>query len=201
MKLRLAALTAACALLGSGAAFLLPGSAPDAEALTAADLVGIWTLRLGGDGWQRDDGGVLQSRIRGKAYLVVEHADPDRNTGRVNLLITLDADAQASLLGAAVPDPAMAPAFKATAAVIGNSISAISTGQADYVNALNLRFDADGKRAGGAWFLAFPAADATDSATFATGLVVTVRGKRVRTGKPIDLPIPNLPVTGTLGSR
>jgi len=197
MKPRFAALSAAVALLGAGAAFLLPGSVPDAEALTASDLVGIWKLTLRGDGWQRADGGVRESRVKGAALLVVEHADPDRNTGRVNIEITLDADATESLLGDAVPPAGTAPAFKATAAVIGNSISAIYAGQPDYVNALNLRFEADGKHAGGAWFLAFPATDAADTATFATGLVVNVRGKRVRSGKPV---VPK-PAADTLGSR
>lgn len=175
---------AAAALAGAGAAFLLPGSAPDARAFTASDLEGVWKLRLGGEGWQRAGGGYREARVRGTAQLVVESADLDRNTGRVNLRITLDETAAASLLGAAVPDAGTAPAFTATAAVVGNTVSAIYAGQANYVNALNLRFEADGKRSAGTWFLVFPAADASDAQTFATGLVVTVRGKRVRTRAP-----------------
>lgn len=175
---------AAAALAGAGAAFLLPGAAPDAAALTAADLEGVWKLKLGGDGWQRADGGYREARVRGTAELVVESADLDRNTGRVNLRITLDESATASLLGAAVPEAGTAPAFTATAAVVGNTVSAIYAGQSNYVNALNLRFESDGKRSSGTWFLVFPATDASDAQTFATGLVVTVRGKRVRTRTP-----------------
>lgn len=186
--MRLATLAAAV-VAGAIAASLVPVSAPEAAALTASDVVGVWKLRLGGDGWQRSAGETDESRVRGTAQLIVESTDVDRNTGVVQLQVVLDPETEVTLLGKAVPPKGTAPAFLAKAAVIGNSVSAIYTGRADYVNAMNLRFDPDGKHVTGSWFLAFPAADASDSAAFATGMTLSVKGKRVRTRLPLPKPV------------
>lgn len=178
------AVSAAC---GAAALGLLPGAAPRADALTASDVVGTWKLKLSGEGWQSDAGAYELGRPRGAAFLVVRHADSGANTGLLELEIVLDGVAQDSLVGAAVPPKGSAPAFRAKARIVENTISAIYVGQPDYVNALNLRFESDARKVAGTWFLAFPAVDAPDAQKFATGIDVAMRGKRVRGGGPKPL--------------
>lgn len=179
----LAAGVAAVAIVGASS--VVPVAAPPVSAASAAPVLGRYTVKLKGDGWaaRRIAGSSLPSGIRyesarvsGSAQIDISPRDAQVNDGLVTVRILLDANAAAGLLGPATPG---SPAFEATAAVIGDSISLIDSGQPGYVNTLTLRFDG-GKRVTGTWTANFPALEqnlATQS--FATGVTATLAGRRV----------------------
>jgi hypothetical protein len=108
--------------------------------------------------------------------------DAQVNDGIVRVEITLDAAASQSLLGSATPG---SPAFRGTAALVGDSLAAIDSGTPNYVNAINLHFDRTRRKVTGTWFAVFPAAEpGLEQQTFATGVTATVTGKRSRRFDP-----------------
>lgn len=177
---------AVCTVALDGA---MPG-APQAEALTTGDVVGVYNVKFKGDGWAarvpsqsalRKAGaadGIESGRFTGGGRIEIAARDVSVNDGIVTVRVLLDKATQSSLLGGATSG---SPAFEATAAVIGNSISLISSGQPNYVNAMVLRFDAARRKVNGNWMAVFPATE-TSLATqkFATGVSVTVAGRRTR---------------------
>lgn len=184
MRRRTALLTAgACAVAVAAAWRLAPE--PDAGAASAAPVLGRYTVKLKGEGWAARriaaaaaPTGVKYSteRVSGTAQLEITPRDAQVNDGLVTVRILLDPKAAGGLLGAATPGTT---AFEGTAAVIGDSISLIDAGQPNYVNALTLRFE-KAKRVSGSWMAVFPALEpALDTQTFATGVTVTLTGRRL----------------------
>ena len=155
-------------------------SLPQAEALTAGDLVGAYVVKFKGDGWASRSSakagaptGYQNARIAGTGRIEIVARDASVNDDLVTVRVLLDAPTKAGMLGAATSGT---PALEATAAVVGNSISLVGSGQPNYVNAMVLRFDGAGRKVNGNWMAVFPALAADPK--FATGVSVTVTGKR-----------------------
>jgi hypothetical protein len=168
--------TALAAALGAGAATL--AAPPEAEAISAGEVVGTWDLKLVIDGWETRDGETSDQRLRGDGTLVLRRNDADVNDGKLEVVITLDKKTDNSVLGDATP----ADAFKAVGTLQDSSLAAIAVGQSGFVNALNLRFDPDGKKLTGMWLAVFPAGTPESAAAngFAAGVGVKVVGRHVK---------------------
>ena len=169
-----------------GAAAVVPVlDAPEAAALNAGQVLGRYAVKLKGDGFGGRRTGakpaaagvdVTTEHILGGAQIEIAARDAAVNDGLVTVRIVLDADAAKGLLGAATPG---APAFEGTAAMIGDSIAVIDSGQPNYVNALVLRFDRQAKKVQGTWMAVFPSAEpGLETQRFAAGVTVAVTGRR-----------------------
>lgn len=157
-----------------GAALL---ARPEAGAVAPDDVVGVYKLKLKGDGWVR---GTTQpyraERIGGTATLFVARA-PTAD-GKLHVEIRLESSLTGGVLDLATP----ATAFVGEAHLVGDSLTLIDTGAPTYVNALTLQFAKEGARLSGHWIAAYPASEAGATAS---GAGLSFNGRRLgKPGKP-----------------
>ena len=162
--------------LGAAAVVVSTHAAPEAGAVAPADVVGVWRVKLSGDGWLRTNAGDRQREaIRGPAYLALSLVNPEANDRRLRVEVRLPPTMEGSLLDAATPEPA----FLAEGYLVGDSMAVIDSGQPNFVNTLTLRFLKDGARVAGWWVAAFPPTSADSGAASAVGLAFA--GRRLPT--------------------
>jgi hypothetical protein len=183
-------LTAVAALAAAAGTLALP-QARDAAAVAPSQVVGLYKLRLKGEGWIR--GSVepyRSSRVGGSAMLTVTR--PTADATKLHVEIRLAPQLDGGVLDLATP----AVAFVGDGVVVGDSMAIIDTGAATYVNALTLTFVKDGERVVGHWVASYPATDAASGA--ASGVGVSFNGKRQgRTPKEADTPAVASPIAKT----
>ena len=172
-------LTAVAALAAVGAALSLPAPR-EAAAVAPSQLVGVYKLRLKGEGWLRGTTEPYRAeRVGGSALMTVARAVGDDT--KIHVEIRLAPQLDGGILDLATP----AVAFVGDGILVGDSMAIIDTGAATYVNALTLTFLRDGERVTGHWVASYPATDAANGA--ASGVGVAFNGKRQGRGdKPID---------------
>jgi hypothetical protein len=167
-------------VLGAAAAFVVPAalppgsgvSPPDAAAVAPGQVVGIYKVRLVGDGWQSVNGVPSSQRLRADAYITIARAD-GQGGNLLHATITVGNGA-ASLLPSG-------KAFDATASLSGDALGLVSTGAPAGVSAANLRFELGGKRVSGTWLLVIPAGTPeAEMAGTAGGFSLVVKGKQTR---------------------
>ncbi len=171
---RLLVAAATAALVGVVGVALLP--VPDAAAVGSADAVGAWLIALRGDGFDRNatSGSYSQETVRGRAVLNVGRATGDGDPRRLRVEVVLERALAGSLIDRATPSVALA----GEGVLVGDSLTVIGAGQANFVNALTLRFSRGGKRVDGWWLASFPGSS-VDSG-FVGGFGTTFKGKRVK---------------------
>jgi hypothetical protein len=170
MRRTLAAL--ALVLVATVAALLWHG-APEASAVAPSQVVGVYRLKLKGDGWLRGTTEPYRvERIGGGATLLLAAG----TAGRLHAEIRLDPEFTGGLLDLATP----ATAFVGEGYMVGDSLTVIDTGAPTYVNAITLTFLKDGARIVGHWLSAYPPAAADAGPGSAVGIGVSGRklGKR-----------------------
>lgn len=167
-------LGAAVALSAATVAWLGAGE-PPAAALGPADALGQYVLRLRGDGFDRDaeTNRVSEGSVKGSAVLTVALADDAADPRELAVEIRLDRKLAGSLLDRATPTPALS----GRGVLVGDSLTVIGAGQANFVNAVTLRFRKRGARLEGWWLASFPGSAADRG--FVAGLGLTFRGRRV----------------------
>ena len=139
--------------------------APDASAVAQGLVVGVYKLKLKGDGWLRSSSApYLLERVGGNALLVLSRNVPD--DGKLKVEIRLDRALTGGLVDLATPDPA----FVGTGYVVGDSLAVIDTGGPTYVNAFTLTFLKEGARVAGHWISAYPAVDPAAGPASAVGI-------------------------------
>lgn len=166
-----------------------PQTAPGLVAAPAVPVVGVYKVRIRGDGWtshRTGSGGaaptIRQERVNGFASVVVRARDGQDAGGMYTVEVVIDPALQPSVLGESTPGK---PAFRGTAALQGDWLSVMDEGTQPganaglWVNALNLRFENGSKKVSGSWSALFPARE-PDLATqgFASGVFVTFTGRR-----------------------
>jgi hypothetical protein len=156
---------------------LLMYPAPPVEAVDAGDVIGAYALKLSGNGFDRDgnDGAIDQGKVRGNALLVISRANAAADPRLVRVAITLEKNLRRSLLDRATPSPA---ALEGVGILVDDSLTVIGAGQANFVNAITLRFARKGKKVTGVWLASFPGSDVDQG--FVAGVGVTLKGKRLR---------------------
>lgn len=157
---------------------------PAAQAIPAGEVIGRYVVKVRGEGFaarpvqKAQTGNVkfVSGRFSGNATILISARDASVNDGIVTVQVHLDAATRETLLG---PATGADPAFEATAAITGDGIALIDAGQPNYVNALFLRFEKNGRKISGNWMAAFPAAgaDLTDQ-KLATGVSAEIVGRR-----------------------
>jgi hypothetical protein len=172
-------LTTVAALAAAAFSFALP-QARDAAAVAPSQIVGLYKLRLKGEGWIRGTTEAYRSsRVGGPAMLTVTR--PAVDATKMHVEIRLAPQLDGGILDLATP----AVAFVGDGVLVGDSMAIIDTGAATYVNALTLTFQKDGDKLVGHWVASYPATDAAAGA--ASGMGVSFTGKRVgRDGKGND---------------
>src|SRR5262245_17827508 len=185
-------LTAVAALAAAAGTLALPVS-QDAAAVAPSQLVGIYRLKLKGDGWVR---GTTEpyyaSRVGGMALMTVTRNLADDT--KLHVEIRLAQQLEGGVLDLATP----AVAFVGDGILIGDSMAVIDVGAATYVNALTMTFVKDGERVVGHWVASYPATDAANGA--ASGVGVSFNGRRQgRDDKPIETEKPTAtPISKTV---
>lgn len=181
-------LTAIVALGAAAGALAWPVS-QDAAAVAPSQLVGVYKLKLKGEGWIR---GSIEpyraSRVGGAAALTVTRSLADDT--KIHVEIRLAPELDGGILDLATP----AVAFVGDGVLVGDSMAVIDTGAATYVNAMTLTFLKDGERVVGHWVASYPATDAANGAASGVGVSFTGRrdgrgGKPSATDKPSATPI------------
>lgn len=170
MRRKLAALAL---LVVAAVAALVAHEAPDASAVAPSQVVGVYKLKLKGDGWLRGSSEPYRvERIGGNATLILSAGA----AGRLHAEIRLDPSFTGGLLDLATP----ATAFVGEGYMAGDSLALIDTGAPTYVNAMTLTFLKDGARVLGHWISAYPPAAADAGPGSAVGIEVSGRklGKR-----------------------
>lgn len=163
-------LTSVAALAAAAGALALP-QARDAAAVAPSQIVGLYKLRLKGEGWIRGSAEPYRSsRVGGTALLTVTR--PSVDATKLHVEIRLAPQLDGGILDLATP----AVAFVGDGVLVGDSMAIIDTGAATYVNALTLTFVKDGERVVGHWVASYPATDAAAGA--ASGVGVSFNGKR-----------------------
>ncbi len=147
-----------------------------AEALAASEVVGIYQLRLRGDGWSRraDTSQYKRGRVRGAAEMRILRTNDTVNDGSFDVEIRLQGRLKDSLFSVVTPSPA----FQGTGVLVGDTLAVIATGAPNFINAVNLRFVRRGRRVIGFWMTNFPAG--TERLAFAGAAGVTFVGVRRR---------------------
>ncbi|MCE9638142.1 MAG: hypothetical protein K8T90_20765 [Planctomycetes bacterium] len=181
---------ALAALLGAVVAVAALPS-PQADAVPSGGVLGTWKLKLKIDGFgarasaQGAGAATVDSqRAVGDAVLVIRPRDAQVNDGIVTIEVALDAATAQTVLGRATPGT---PAFRGTAAILGDSLAVIDSGQPNYVNAITLRFAPGGRKLAGSWIAVFPASEPTlGEQKFAAGVSATVTGTRKLRDAPRD---------------
>jgi hypothetical protein len=170
-------LTAIVALGAAAGALAWPVS-QDAAAVAPSQLVGVYKLKLKGEGWIRGSTEPYRaSRVGGAAMLTVTRSLADDT--KIHVEVRLAPELDGGILDLATP----AVAFVGDGVLVGDSMAVIDTGAATYVNAMTLTFLKDGERVIGHWVASYPATDAANGA--ASGVGVAFTGRRDgRTGKP-----------------
>lgn len=176
-------LTAVAALAAAAGALAWPVS-QDAAAVAPSQLVGVYRLKLKGEGWIRGTTAPYQSsRVGGTASMTVTRSLADDT--KIHVEIRLAPQLDGGILDLATP----AVAFVGDGVLVGDSIAVIDTGAATYVNALTMTFFKDGERVVGHWVASYPATDAANGA--ASGVGVSFTGRRPGRGeKPSDTASP-----------
>lgn len=193
MKRLLLSLTLAAAALAC-AWFAVPSR--DADAVAAADVQGVYLLKLKGDGWVKgpsvNGGRFRASGLRGQAYLLVGLVNADDNDGQVTVEVRLAQTLEGSVLDQATGSPD----FVGRGYLVGDTLAVIDSGASIFVNALTLRFTKGGRVVAGNWMVAKPATalDGRDG-SFAAAATVALKGKLVRV-KP-GRPAPTIPPAAT----
>ncbi len=149
---------------------------PEAQAIGAGDVVGVFRLKLKGSGFDRnaDNGRVDQRNVRGNATLVISRANAAADPRLVRVEIRLDKNLNSSVIARATPTPALG----GIGILVEDSLTVIGAGQANFVNAVTLRFAKQGRRVEGWWLGSFPGTDV--DAGFVAGFGASFKGKRLR---------------------
>jgi len=170
MERRLLLVSLAAAALAAGALLLREH---EAAAVAPSQIVGVYRIKLKGDGWLRGKSvPYRQERIFGNAVLVV--ARDSAANDKLTVEIRLDPSFAGGLVDLATPEPA----FTGSGFVAGDSLAVIDTGAPTYVNAITLTFLKDGGKVAGHWMSAFPAAEPASGA--ASGLAIEFAGRRTK---------------------
>ena len=146
----------------------------EAAAVGPADVIGIYDVRLSGDAFERDadSGRVAEERVRGRALCQISAAPGDPR------LLTVEVRLAPALDGGLFDRTNPTPALRGTGVLVGDSLTVIGAGQANYVNALTLRFLRRGRKVSGSWIASFPGSDTRSG--YVAGAGVSLRGKRRR---------------------
>ncbi len=161
-------------------AALLGRDAPEAAAVAPSQVLGVYKLKLKGDGWLRGSTAPYRvERVGGNANLLLS-AGTD---GRLRVEIRLDPSFSGGLLDLATP----ATAFVGEGYMAGDSLTVIDTGAPTYVNAITLTFLKDGARLIGHWLSAYPPAAADAGPGSAVGIDVSGRKLGKRETGPSDV--------------
>lgn len=170
MKRRFLLVTLAAASAAAGALQL---GSREASAVTPAQVVGAYRIKLKGEGWLRGKSSPYRAeRIDGSAVLLLVRDTADSEKLKVE--IRLDPSLAGGLADLATPEPA----FAGAGYVIGDSLSVIDTGAPTYVNAFVLTFLKDGDKVAGHWMSVFPSTDPASGA--ASGLAIDFAGRRTK---------------------
>lgn len=174
MKRVLLSITLALVALVAG---LATTSAPEAQAVGAGDVIGQYLLKLKGSGFDRHatNGDVDQSKVRGHAVMTIERAAESADPRLVRISIVLEKNLRKSVLSRATPSPA---ALEGVGILVDDSLTVIGAGQANFVNAVTLRFAKKGKKVEGWWMASFPGSDVDTG--FVAGVGASFKGKRLR---------------------
>lgn len=178
-------LTAALLIAAGAAAAHLPGGGtPEVEALAPADVLGVYVVRLRGNGFTGNSEADVSrtERVRGRVRLTLSRLEDESNTRGLEVRIDLPPALEGTLIDKATPTPA----FRGTGVLVGDSLTAIATGRSDFVNAVTMRFTRRGRIVSG-WWLTSLADGAAVQSNFVTGVGSTFRGRRV-TIAPAPLP-------------
>jgi hypothetical protein len=175
------------AALAAAAGSLAWPTARDASAVAPSQLVGVYKLRLKGEGWVRGTTEPYRSeRVGGSALLTVSRNVADDT--KLHVEIRLAPQLDNGVLDLATPGVA----FVGDGVLVGDSMAVIDTGGPTYVNALTLTFLRDGDRVIGHWVASYPATDAANGA--ASGAGVSFNGRRQgRPDKPAATPAAKSP--------
>jgi hypothetical protein len=153
-------------------ALLAVRPAPQAEAVAAPQVVGAYRIKLKGDGWWRGTTTPYAvDRVNGNALLLLARNVPDDG----KLKVVINVDTQGGLVDVATPTPD----FTGTGTLVGDSMTAIGSGTATYVNAITLTFQKGGTRILGHWIAAFPPSDAAPDASAAGGFGADFTGRKL----------------------
>ena len=157
---------------------------PPAAAVGAGDIVGEYVVRLRGDGFDRSatSGRVDEGAVRGRAVVTVTRAAQDGDPRDVLVRVTLESALTGSLLDRATPTPAL----QGRGILVGDSLTVIGAGQANFVNAVTMRFQKNGRKVEGWWLASFPGSTVDDG--FVAGVGLSFRGKRLRKGQASPAP-------------
>lgn len=172
------ALAALALVLAAAVAAAVGRDAPEASAVAPSQVVGIYKLKLKGDGWLRGSAEPYRvERISGNATLVLAAG----TAGKVRAEIRLDPSFSGGLLDLATP----ATAFVGEGHMVGDSLTVIDTGAPTYVNAMTLTFVKDGARCLGHWLSAYPPAAADSGPGSAVGIEIS--GRKLGKREPSDV--------------
>jgi hypothetical protein len=163
--------------------------APAASAVSPAQVSGVYVVRLSGEAWARIAGSGAEQRssaerVKGGAFLIVT-SDAERNDGKVSVEIRLDRGLEGSVLDRVTGSPD----FVGSGVIVGDRLTLIDSGSSIFVNAMDLRFERDGRKLSGSWLVSWPAA--STEAAFVGGARVDLKGKRF-VAKP-RRPVPDIP--------
>src|SRR5215510_9616415 len=149
-------LVSAAALAVVAGSFAWP-TARDASAVAPTQILGVYKLRLKGEGWIRGTTEPYRAeRLGGLAMLTVSKSLTDDT--KIHVDIHLAPQLENGILDLATPGVA----FVGDGVLVGDSMAIIDTGAATYVNALTLTFLRDGERVIGHWIASYPATDAAN---------------------------------------
>lgn len=158
-------------------------SAPDAQAVAPAQVVGVYKIKLKGDGWWRGTTTAYGAeRVNGNALLVFARNQPD--DGKLKVSIQLDPALSGGLVDVATPTPD----FLGTGMLVGDSMTVIGNGAATYVNAITFTFLKGGARIIGHWVAAFPPSDAAPDSSAAGAFGIDFAGRKLsKRGGPVAI--------------
>ena len=186
MRLRTALLSLAVASVAALAAFAVSGPHTEqAEALGRERVLGVYRLKLKGTGFDRDGSSARyrDGKVRGLARMTLTASPDEGDDSIVRVVIRLDERLDGTIADKLTPEIA----FAGTGRIVGDSLTAIASGQANFVNALTIEFSKNGRKAQGWWLASFPAAAATDG--FAGAFGAQVKGKLIEPAAIEPLPL------------
>lgn len=165
------------AVAAAGAWYAVRPATP-VQAVAPAQVVGVYKIKLKGDGFLRTASDPYRlERISGSALLTVARSAADDT--KIVVQIQLDKSLAGGIADLATPKPD----FAGEGYIVGDSLTVIDTGGPAYVNALTLAFLKDGDRVAGHWLASFPATDLLKSTSSAVGL--DFAGRRLNGRKPV----------------
>lgn len=147
-----------------------------ARAVSAAQVVGVYQLRIRGEGFHRSlDGKNSVGRVRAIGEMRIIDTDTEANDGEFEVEIRLHPKFDGTLFDKLTPSPA----FRGRGVLVGDNLTVIGTSVPNFVNALVMRFQRKGRKVVGTWLASYPAT--VDAVTpFAGGAGVSFVGKRVK---------------------